>query len=151
LIHFPRLQQKLADAQNTTSARGSLTISKKLRSVFVGNVALIGEASGSVDAITGEGLAMAFRQSLALAEAIAVSDLRQYARAHRRIAKLPDFMSRAMLLMDKSDWLQSRAFTAFRRRPSLFARMLSVHVGAAQLTSFGQYGMANLAWQLFTS
>jgi flavin-dependent dehydrogenase len=151
LMSFPRLQERLAEAICTSSARGSLTISRRFRSVFRGHVALIGEASGSVDAITGEGLAMAFRQSLALADAIAAGDLSQYGSAHHAISEVPGFTARAMLLMDKSNWLQHRAVTAFMRRPELFARMLSVHVGAARLTKFGRHGTVNLALELLSA
>ena len=35
-----------------------------------GNVALIGDASGTVDAITGEGLCLAFSQAMVLAECL---------------------------------------------------------------------------------
>ncbi len=150
LARFPFLNERLAGAQTTTMARGSLTLSRKLRSVFRGNVALIGEASGSVDAITGEGLAMAFRQALALADAIAAGDLSAYQRAHRQIGEVPDFMARSMLLMDKSNWIQRRAMTAFTRCPALFGSMLSVHVGATPLKNFGQHGIVNIGWQLLT-
>ena len=45
-------------------------MTQRLAAVQRGNVALVGEASGSVDAVTGEGLSMAFRQAIALAEAM---------------------------------------------------------------------------------
>lgn len=151
LTSFPTLQERLGNAPTTSSARGSLTISRRLHAVARGNVALIGEASGSVDAITGEGLAMAFRQSLAFAEAIEAGDLSHYATAHRLIADLPGFMARAMLLMDKSNWLQRRTIAAFTRRPDLFARMLSVHVGAEKLSTFGRYGAVSLGLELLSA
>ena len=71
-------------------------MSRRLRHVTSGNIALIGDASGSVDAITGEGLALCFRQALELAHALRVEDLDLYERAHARLHRLPHFMSRAM-------------------------------------------------------
>jgi flavin-dependent dehydrogenase len=114
-------------------------------------VALIGEASGSVDAITGEGLAMAFRQALALGPALAAGDLSAYAVAHSQINSLPEFMSRSMLLMDRSRWLRSRSLRAFARQPGIFGRMLAVHVGELQLRNFGVAGLLNLGWQLLVA
>jgi len=114
-------------------------------------VALIGEASGSVDAITGEGLALAFRQALALGPALAADDLSSYAAAHGKINRLPEFMSSSMLLMDRSRWLRARTLRALSRQPGLFARMLAVHVGELPLQEFGAGGLLNLGWQLLTA
>ncbi len=150
LAHFPELHQHLTSATRTSNPKGAVTIYRHLRSVVHDNVALAGEASGSVDAITGEGLAMAFRQALALSSALAKGDLAQYQAAHREIAKLPEFMSNAMLLMDKSSWLRSRALRAFDRKPSLFGKMLSIHVGDRPLVPFGSHGFINLGWNLLT-
>ena len=66
---------------------GAVSVTRKLPLVWRENLALIGEASGSVDAITGEGLTVAFQQALALAEALAAGDLQLYQAAHRRIVE----------------------------------------------------------------
>lgn len=156
LAQFPELSEHLQGedfkgAARTTSVRGALTISRRLKSVVRGNVALLGEASGSVDAVTGEGLAMAFRQALALAPAIADGDLRSYENAHREISSLPDFMARSMLLLDDKAWLRRRTLRAFAREPRLFQRLLAVHVGDVNLSSLGARGLADLGWHLLTA
>jgi flavin-dependent dehydrogenase len=148
LSEFPELETRLQDAPSTTRSRGALSISRKLKQVCRGNVALIGEASGSVDAITGEGMALAFRQALELAPAMAAGDLSRYSAAHSKINSLPEFMSRSMLWMDRSRWLRRRSLRALSRQPALFARMLAVHVGEMQLKDFGASGMLNLGWHL---
>lgn len=121
LGYFPVLQQHLVKATPSDSPRGSITLSRTLRRVTSGNVALIGDSSGSVDAITGEGLALCFRQAIALAEALKANNLAAYERAHRTIQRLPRFMSRSMLLMDRSPFIRSKAFYAFQRKPALFS------------------------------
>lgn len=151
LSEFPVLAARLKGAPSTTRPRGAMSISRKLKQVCRGNVALIGEASGSVDAITGEGLAMAFRQALALGQALAAGDLSAYAAAHSQINSLPEFMSRSMLLMDRSRWLRSRSLRAFARQPGIFGRMLAIHVGELQLRDFGMAGLLNLGWQLLVA
>ena len=148
LSQFPELAARLKHAQSSTRAMGALSISRQLKQVCRGNVALVGEASGSVDAITGEGMALAFRQALALAPALAAGDLSSYAAAHSKINSLPEFMSRSMLLMDRSRWLRRRSLRALSRQPGLFARMLAVHVGEMRLKDFGASGLLNLGWQL---
>jgi flavin-dependent dehydrogenase len=151
LREFAELAARLKGTASTTPPRGAMSISRKLKQVCRGNVALIGEASGSVDAITGEGLAMAFRQALALGPALAAGDLSAYAAAHSQINSLPEFMSRSMLLMDRSRWLRSRSLRAFARQPQIFRRMLAVHVGELPLRSFGAGGLLNLGWQLLVA
>lgn len=152
LAAFPRLAARLAcHGTPSTAVRGGVTISRRLHSVTRGNVALVGEASGSVDAITGEGMALGFRQAMALADAIAACDLSQYGAAHRKISVLPAFMARTMLLMDKSAWVRDRALRAFQQRPELFARLLSMHVGATTVRGFGADRFLELGWQMLVS
>jgi flavin-dependent dehydrogenase len=142
------LRETLAGAHAVTTVRGGLSLSQRLRRVYRGNVALVGDASGSVDAITGEGLALSFRHALALADATVADDLSRYQRAHRSIQLLPQFMRRAMLLMDKSAVLRRRTLAAFQEEPALFERMLSVHVGEIPITHFGAGTLARFGWSL---
>src|SRR5262249_4439178 len=93
LPHFPKLAAQLSRASSSSSERGGASLTRRLRSVYRGNVALIGDASGSVDAITGEGLCMSFQQAAALGQALAAGDLRQYQQDHRRVARRPSFMA----------------------------------------------------------
>jgi len=148
LQRIPSLTELLRDARPSSDVRGAATVSNRLKRVYRGNIALIGEASGSVDAITGEGLALAFRQALSLADAMAANDLSIYQKAHRKIEALPQFMRRSMLLMDKSTVIRQRTLKALQAEPSLFARMLSVHVGELPPFRFGLSSLANLGWQL---
>ncbi len=151
LLGFPELMERLAGASPASEVRGALSISRRLREVWRGNVALIGEASGSVDAITGEGLALAFRQALALGPALAAGDLSPYTAAHRASSSLPEFMARSMLLLDTSALIRRRTLRALARDPSLFARMLAVHVGELELKDFGVRGLLNLGWRLLAA
>jgi flavin-dependent dehydrogenase len=63
---------------------------RQVKSEYRERTALAGDASGSVYAITGEGLFLAFRQAEALADAIASGDLAIYQRTHRRIVRRPE-------------------------------------------------------------
>lgn len=151
IAQFPRLVRELNGAAVLTTVKGSITVSRTLPSVSTRNIALIGEASGSADAITGEGLAMCFRQALALGKAFAAGDLPFYEREHRRIMALPQFMGRAMLLMDKNRWIRTRSLRALSSNPHIFDRMLSVHVGAIPPTQFGINTAINFGWKMLTA
>ena len=141
LARFPELQRRLTKAPASDSPRGSITLGRKLRRVTSGNIALAGDASGSVDAVTGEGLALCFRQAAALSLALKSGDLSAYQRAHRQIQRMPTFMSRSLLLMDRSPRLRIRALRAFERRPKLFDDLLRTHIGYIPAHLFGGGGL----------
>jgi flavin-dependent dehydrogenase len=128
LAQFPRLAARLAYAPRTTAERGSVTANRSLPRVYRGNVALIGDASGSVDAITGEGLCLSFHQAIALADSLAAGDLASYQGAHRRLARRPTLMSKLMLAMDRRAWLRQPAFRAMAFEPRIFQTLLSFHL-----------------------
>jgi len=67
LQKFPELKCRLGGADVSSAERGALTATLKLKRVSRRNAALIGDASGTVDAITGEGLCLAFSQAMVLA------------------------------------------------------------------------------------
>jgi flavin-dependent dehydrogenase len=127
---FPVLSARLAGAPVSSRERGAITAMVRLRSVTAGNVALIGDASGSVDAITGEGICLTFRQASVLADAIAQGDLSTYNSIHPKLAFRPNMMARLMLLMDRGPLLREGAITALSKAPFVFRKLLAVHVGA---------------------
>jgi menaquinone-9 beta-reductase len=98
--------------------------------VIRGQVALVGDASGSVDAITGEGLALAFRQARFLATSLTADDLRTYDAVHRQIGRRPWLMARLLLLMDGNDGLRRGALRTLAACPRIFGSLLAFHVGA---------------------
>jgi len=130
LQSFPELTAHLGGFLPSTPERGSITECRRLSKVYRGNVALIGDASGSVDAITGEGLALSFKQALALADALAADDLRLYDAAHQRIARTPALMANLMLLMDQRAWLRHRVIRSLASESELFSKLLAIHIGA---------------------
>jgi flavin-dependent dehydrogenase len=141
LSHFPALRHQLAASQPNGPSRGSITLGRKLRRVTKANIALIGDASGSVDAVTGEGMALCFRQAAALSDALRAGDLTLYQQAHRRIQRLPSLMSRSLLLMDRSPLLRDSVLRIFQRTPWLFERLLQMHIGHSPLQSFDTEGL----------
>src|SRR5579863_3674569 len=145
---FPQIYARLKGADLITREQGAVSATRALRSVYRGSTVLVGEASGSVDAITGDGLSMAFQQAYALAEAFLHNDLAQYQRAHRRIERLPRMMANLMLLMDRSHWLRARSLRALEATPNLFARLLAVHTGELSPLRIGIQGTLSFGWRL---
>jgi len=135
LASFPGVAARLAHAHIVSRRRGAITSSCKLHRVASGSVALIGDASGSADAITGEGLAISFRQALALAASIHSGSLAPYRRAHRHIARLPIAMGELMLTLDRWPTLQVRALPALAQTPLFFQELLDAHMAERSLAS----------------
>jgi len=151
LASFPEIDSRLHGAERITREQGSLSQTHSLAVVSKGHRVLVGEASGTVDAITGHGLSLAFQQAHLLALALKDGDLTEYQKAHRKIARLPHLMSRLMLLMDRSPRLRRRALRALSRDPSLFARLLEIHTGAIPPFGFGVQRTLALGWYIFAA
>jgi flavin-dependent dehydrogenase len=144
LPDFPAVAKRIAGAARTSSMRGAVTKTRSLREVIRGNVAVLGDASGSVDAVTGEGLLSAFRQAHALAEAIVAGTPERYAAAHRQIANGPKRMARLLLLLDRLPWLERGFVATMARRPESFAALLRVHLAEKSWRSFAASEAARL-------
>jgi len=130
LPRFPDLARRLASVPATSDELGACTSARRLKRVTMGRVALVGDASGSVDAITGDGITLAFQQAEALAGALQADDLNLYEAEHRRIAFRPAYMGEILLMLDRFPRLRARALRALASRPALFAELLALHAGS---------------------
>jgi 2-polyprenyl-6-methoxyphenol hydroxylase-like FAD-dependent oxidoreductase len=131
LAQFPELAARLAGASRVTAELGAVTRNCRLERVYRGRVALLGDASGAVDAITGEGLCLAFQQAVALADSLAAGTLAPYQAAHRRLAQRPMRMARLMLAMDRCGWLRDLTLSVLAAEPRLLRKILSLHVSSS--------------------
>jgi flavin-dependent dehydrogenase len=139
-VSFPKLAGLLQGAALASRERGARTGMFGLKQVFRGNIALIGDASGGVDAITGEGLCLGFRQATALADALVRGTLEGYQAAHRRLFRRPRFVGNLLLLMNRRAGVRKRTMRAMEAAPHLFEGMLAYHVGAARLLQLATTG-----------
>ena len=149
LPQFPEVAARLTAAEAVNLERGGVTVSRRLKAVTRGNVALVGDASGSVDAIAGEGLCLLLQQSVALADAMAAGDLARYQAAHRSMGRRPEFLSDLLLLLDRRRRLRSRTIRAMAADPRLLARMLALHTGELSLSGLFSNGIA-LGWRMLS-
>lgn len=150
LRHLPELRARLSEAETVSTERGALTGNRTFRRVWRGNVALIGDASGTVDAITGDGLGLAFSQAVALADSLKRGNLARYQIEHRGLMLRPRYMARLMLTLDGRPRLQQRTLQVFQKRPELFRRLLELHVGALSPLHVALDGLT-LGWGLLTA
>jgi menaquinone-9 beta-reductase len=150
LQNFPELKARLNGADVSSTEKGALTATCRLKRMSRGNVALIGDASGTVDAITGEGLCLAFSQAMVLAECLRTGNLTRYEREHRRLALRPFLMARLMLTLDGRPGLQRRTLQALQKRPDVFRRLVELHVGVLSPLHLAVDGLT-LGWGMLTA
>ena len=150
LREFPKLADILRNAELRGVQRGAVTATCRLDPVCRENIALVGDASGSVDAITGEGLGLSFRQALALADALEAGNLGKYQSAHRQLARRPHVMSRLLLLLDRCARLRRRVLLGLAKDPDLFSRLLTAHITDTSPAFLAETG-ARLGWRLITA
>ncbi len=129
LREFPELERRIRGGSPTSREMGGLSTTRKLRKVSRGRIALIGDASGSVDAITGEGLCLSFKQALALAEVIKKERLKDYQAEHVHLSSRPQTMAALMLALARFSGFQNRALASLAKRPAIFEMLLAIHVG----------------------
>jgi 2-polyprenyl-6-methoxyphenol hydroxylase-like FAD-dependent oxidoreductase len=148
LARFPDLARRIESAETVGRGQGARAGLTRLRSVHRARFALIGDASGSVDPLTGEGLGLAFKQAFALAEALDRGDLSAYQAAHDQVCCIPRLTSKLMLLMDSRPWLRRRVLRVLADEPNLFSRLLNTHVREISPASFGTRNALRLGWRL---
>ena len=144
---FPELSARLEGAEHSSNERGAITVTRRLRRVYRGRTVLVGDASGGVDAITGEGLCLGFRQATLLGECLASGDLARYQKGHRALLRRPVLMARMMLFMAKHSHLRQRTMQVFQSSPQSFAGMLAMHVGEGSTRDHISNGIA-VGWEL---
>jgi menaquinone-9 beta-reductase len=144
---FPELRARLHGAEPASAERGAITATRKLERVYDGHVALVGDASGAVDAITGEGLCLSFQQAEVLAECFSAGSLKPYQTVHRKLARRPTLMARLMLTLDWKTSFRQRVMRAFGSDPQVFAGMLAMHVGASSPVACAANGLS-LGWRM---
>jgi len=147
---FPELKERLNGAVAANAERGAVSVSCRFKHVVHEHVALIGDASGSVDAGTGEGMCLAFQQAVKLADALAMGDLSWYAAEHRRLMRRPFFMADAMLLLDRFPGLRDRVVGALSAKPAIFSALLATHIGARSPAAIVTSAWP-LGWQMLTA
>jgi flavin-dependent dehydrogenase len=91
-------------------------------------VVLVGDAAGYVDAITGEGLTLAFLAGEVLADELARGRRRSfplYERRWRALFRRYEWLTRALLTFSKHPSLRRRALGLLAGRPRLFESLLA--------------------------
>jgi menaquinone-9 beta-reductase len=151
LREHPNLAERLTGAEETiTPERGAVTFTCRMDRVYRGRVVLAGDASGSVDAITGEGLCLSFQQAIALGKALKAGELCRYQSAHRRLARRAFLVSHGLLFLNGNARVRRRVFEAFGKDPVLFTRLLATNIHKKPVSEM-LATTARLGWQVLAA
>jgi flavin-dependent dehydrogenase len=133
LARFPRLAERLAGAVEDSEPRGAGPLWRGARARTAHRFVLVGDAAGYVDAITGEGLSLAFHGAEALtailpdalAHGATRASLAGYERAFDRAFRRYALLTRGLLLLSRHPSLRRAAVRLLGRQPRLFASILA--------------------------
>jgi flavin-dependent dehydrogenase len=125
LAAFPALRERLGSAAPASEVRGAGPMRQDVRRRVYGRVLLVGDASGYVDALTGEGIGVGLAQAEALASCLAADRPADYERAWRR-ASGPAWRFTAGLLWSRNQPLLGPLIVpAAQRLPWLFTALVN--------------------------
>jgi flavin-dependent dehydrogenase len=132
LERFPHVAERLRKACAVSRETGAVTFFSRARRVARGNIALVGDASRSTDAISGQGIGLALREAIALADALAKGNLAAYSAEHARITQHPILMTRLLMLIDANATFRRAALRTLAQVPWLFSRLTALHSDGAR-------------------
>jgi flavin-dependent dehydrogenase len=123
LASIPRLVERLGAAEPASSSRGAGPLLQRTAARTSGRVLLVGDASGYVDALTGEGLRVGFAQARSAIAAIVAGDPRRYERKWRTETRDFRMLTSALVAAARSP-LRDRSVPAAERAPRLFGSIV---------------------------
>ena len=130
LERFPRLAARLGHAEIVSPLRGAGPFHQRVERRYHGHVALVGDAAGYVDALTGEGLSIGLACARALATVIAREQpLGAYEDQYRRLTRGYYRTTGLMLALARAPSLRRAAVRGLSSAPRLFTTLLALHAG----------------------
>lgn len=119
LAAFPQLVERLPDS-GVTGVLGAGPLRQRTSTRVAGRVLLVGDAAGYVDALTGEGIAVALASARALVESVAADDPRAYERRWRLASLRYRTITSSLLWARRQPLLAPRIVPLATRLPRVF-------------------------------
>ncbi len=139
---FPQLEERLLGHAPVDAARAAGPFHQEPATLVADGLALVGDAAGYVDPVTGEGVGLSAAHALALAEVVAplvhrrragasvalplfAAELRPYERRVRDAGAWHRFFTRALLRLGRDPARMDRFIRALARDERLFGKLAS--------------------------
>ncbi|MFG1622753.1 NAD(P)/FAD-dependent oxidoreductase [Kribbella sp. NPDC049227] len=125
LSAFPALQRRLTGACPASDVMGAGPLRQRVRSRVAGRVLLVGDAAGYVDALTGEGIAVALRTSAELVDCVLKDRPEDYEAAWRRVSWECRLLTGSLLWARNRSLLAPRIVPAAALLPGVYAHIVN--------------------------
>ncbi|MDX6239840.1 MAG: hypothetical protein QOG10_4655 [Kribbellaceae bacterium] len=125
LTAFPLLRRRLDQAVVATPVLGAGPLRQRVRGRVAGRVLLVGDAAGYVDALTGEGIAVALRTSAELVRCVVEGRPDAYEQAWRRVSWECRLLTGSLLWARNRAVLAPRIVPAAARLPGVFGAIVN--------------------------
>lgn len=130
LSSFAPLRERLHGVPAVSEARGAGPFRQRVRRRYRGRVALVGDAAGYVDALTGEGITLGLRSAHALVEVLAEgAPLEDYEIRYRRLSRTYYTLTETLLQVARRPRWRRRVMHLLVQRPALFDQVLGLTAG----------------------
>jgi len=125
LAAVAEIRDRIGDAPGADAVRGAGPLRQRTAGRVTGRIALVGDAAGYVDALTGEGLAIGLAGAEQLVAAVAAGDLPSYDRGWTRTTRAHRLATHGVLRLATSPARRSVVPLA-RAVPALFGAVVDV-------------------------
>jgi len=129
---FPDLERRLHGIEPVSEDRGAGPFWHRAESPRKGRVLLVGDAAGYVDALTGEGIALAVETATAAVDAIAAGAPARYEREWRRRTRTYRWLTGLLVGVTRFRALQRPLIALLDRYPVVFDGCLEILGGAGE-------------------
>ncbi|MFI5731081.1 NAD(P)/FAD-dependent oxidoreductase [Kribbella sp. NPDC051587] len=122
---FPALKRRLSGATPASAVMGAGPLRQHVHRRVSGRVLLVGDAAGYIDALTGEGIAVALRTSAELVDCLSDDRPADYEVAWRRVSRECRLLTASLLWARNRRLLAPRIVPAAARLPGVYAQIVN--------------------------
>ena len=126
LAEFPALAARLAGAPACSADRAAGPLRQRVRSRTAGRVMLVGDAAGYVDALTGEGLGIAFGGAELLVNNVVADTPQDYDRQWKQMSRRYRLMTAGLLAASELAPVRSMIVPAATALPTAFRGIVNL-------------------------
>ncbi len=126
LAAFPELSARLAGAPHTSSDRAAGPLRQRVRGRASGRVMLVGDAAGYVDALTGEGLGIAFGGAELVVDSVLADRPQDYDRHWRQMSRRYRLLTAGLLVASGVAPVRSMIVPAAAAVPAAFGGIVNL-------------------------
>lgn len=139
LDRFPALRTRLGAAPVLDPVRGAGPFDQRVQRRTAAGVALVGDAAGYVDPLTGEGLTLGFESAKTLVDVVARGGaIAEYEHAYRRLVRVHVLLTRGLLAIGAHPPLRRQLVRCLAGAPRLFDSFLAINAGERLLPKTAQ-------------